>query len=165
MADDKRKALKEKVAAGQARVQAKTENTTTMFDRAGEAAIEAKDRFTAFAKEHPIATVAGGLAIGILISGLFKRSPTRKVAGKTAKRASKLAALGAELAMAYAAQAMEAASEAGKASASRLDGIGDAARSAGKNAAHRASDARDAALAATSEAGRRLGKAIRSRIN
>jgi ElaB/YqjD/DUF883 family membrane-anchored ribosome-binding protein len=165
MPDARRKTLKEKVEAGQARNKAKTENTTTMFDRAGEAAIEAKDRFTAFAKEHPIATVAGGLAIGVLISGLFKRSPTRKVAGKAAKRASKLATIGAELALVYAQQAMEAASEAGKASASRLDGLGDAARSASKTAAHRASDARDAALAATSEAGRRLGKAIRSRIN
>ena len=165
MPDARRKTLKSKVEAGQARNKAKSETTTTMFDRAGEAAIEAKDKFTAFAKEHPIATVAGGLAIGILVSGLFKRSPTRKVAGKAAKRASKLAAIGAELAMAYAAQAMEAANEAGKVGASRLDGLGDAARSAGKSAAHRAGDARDVALAATSEAGRRLGKAIRSRIN
>jgi ElaB/YqjD/DUF883 family membrane-anchored ribosome-binding protein len=165
MTEAKRTQLKRKVAAGQARNKAKTESTTTIFDRAGEAAIEAKDKFTAFAKEHPITTVAGGLAIGILISGLFKRSPTRKVAGKAAKRASKMAAIGAELALAYAQQAMEAASEAGKASATRLDGLGDAARSAGKNAAHRAGDARDAALAVTTEAGRRLGKAIRSRIN
>lgn len=165
MPDARRKTLKDKVEAGQARNRAKIENTTTMFDRAGEAAIEAKDRFTAFAREHPIATVAGGLAIGILVSGLFKRSPTRKVARKTAKRASKLATIGAELAMAYAAQAIEAASDAGKASASRLDGLGDAARSAGKTAAGRAGEARDAALAVTSEAGKRLGKAIRSRIN
>jgi ElaB/YqjD/DUF883 family membrane-anchored ribosome-binding protein len=165
MTDGRRKTLKEKVQAGQARNKAKTETTTTIFDRAGEAAIEAKDKFAAFAKEHPITTVAGGLAIGILVSGLFKRSPTRKVAGKAAKRASKVAALGAELALAYAQQAMEAANEASKASAKRLDGLGDAARSAGKDAAHRASDARDAALAITSEAGKRLGKAIRSRIN
>ncbi len=165
MTEARRKTLKEKVEAGQARNKAKTENTTTIFDRAGEAAIEAKDRFTAFAKEHPIATVAGGLAIGILVSGLFKRSPTRKVAGKATRRASKLATIGAELALAYAQQAMEAANEAGKASARRLDGLGDAALSAGKDAAHRANDAREAALAMTSKAGRRLGKAIRNRIN
>src|SRR5687767_5699469 len=72
MADAKRKTLKQKVEAGQARNRAKTENTTTIFDRAGEAALEAKDQFTAFAKKHPIATVAGGVAIGILIAGLFK---------------------------------------------------------------------------------------------
>lgn len=163
MPDARRKTLKEKVEAGQARNLAKTENTTTMFDRAGEAAIEAKDRFTAFAKEHPIATVAGGLAVGILIAGLFKGP--RRAAMKGGSKAAGLAALGAELAVAYAQQAMEAANEAGKAGAGRLDGLGDAARGAGKQAAHRAGDARDAALAATSEAGRRLGKAIRSRIN
>jgi ElaB/YqjD/DUF883 family membrane-anchored ribosome-binding protein len=163
MTDGKRQTLKQKVEAGQARNKAKTENTTTVFDRAGEAALEAKDRFTAFAKEHPIATVAGGLAVGILIAGLFKGP--RRAAVKGGSKAAGLAAIGAELALAYAQQAMEAASEAGKASADRLDGIGDAARSAGKAAADRAGDARDAALAMTSAAGRRLGKAIRSRIN
>lgn len=165
MTDAKRKTLKEKVEAGQARNRARTENTTTIFDRAGEAAIDAKDKFTAFAKEHPIATIAGGLALGVLISGLFKRSPTRRLGGKAAKRAGSLAAIGAELALAYAQQAMEAANEAGKAGAKRLDGLGDTARSVGRDAAHRAGDAGDAALAATRAAGRRLGKAIRSRTN
>ena len=44
MTDAKRKTLKQKVQAGEARNKAKTENTTTIFDRAGEAAIEAKDK-------------------------------------------------------------------------------------------------------------------------
>ena len=77
MPDAKRTQIKKKVAAGQARNRTKTENTTTVFDRAGEAAIDAKDKFTAFAKQHPIATVAGGLAIGILIAGMFK-APRRR---------------------------------------------------------------------------------------
>ena len=72
MPDAKRKTLKKKVEAGQARNKAKTETTTTIFDRAGEAAIDAKNKFTAFAKEHPIATVAGGVALGVLIAGMFK---------------------------------------------------------------------------------------------
>src|SRR5688500_7137711 len=101
MTDAKRTQLKKKVAAGQARNE--DLGRTTIFDRAGERAIEAKDKFTAFAKEHPIATVAGGLAIGILISGLFKRSPTRKLGSKAAKRAGSLATIGTELALAYAA--------------------------------------------------------------
>ena len=163
MADAKRKTLKEKVAAGQARNRSKTENTTTMFDRAGEAAIEAKDRFTAFAKEHPIATVAGGVAVGILIAGLFKGP--RRAAMKGGSKAAGLAALGAELAIAYAQQAMDAANEAGRAAAPKLERFGDSARSAGREAAHRATDASESAVAMTREAGRRLGKAIRSRIN
>ena len=163
MTDAKRKTLKEKVEAGQARNLDR--GRTTIVDRAGEAAIEAKDKFTAFAKAHPIATIAGGVAIGVLVSGLFKRSPTRRLGGKAAKRAGSLAAIGAELVLAYAQQAMEAASEAGKAGAHRLDGFGDSARGVGRDAAERASDAGGAALAVTRAAGRRLGKAIRNRIN
>ena len=163
MPEAKRTQLKKKVAAGQARNKAKTENTTTVFDRAGEAAIEAKDKFTAFAKEHPIATVAGGVALGVLIAGLFKAP--RRAAMKGGSKAAGLAAIGAELALAYAQQAMEAAGEAGKAGAKRLDGFGDTARSGGQDAAHRASDAGETAMAVTREAGKRLSKAIRSRIN
>src|SRR5688500_3188838 len=98
MTEAKRKTLKQKVSAGEQRNQDR--GRTTVVDRAGERAIEAKDKFVEFAKEHPIATVAGGLALGILVSSLFKRSPTRKVAG----RAAGIAAIGAELALAYAQQ-------------------------------------------------------------
>jgi len=163
MTDATRQTLKQKVAAGQARNRAKTENTTTIFDRAGEAALEAKDRFTAFAKEHPVATVAGGVAIGILIAGMFKGP--RRAAMRSGSRAVGLAAIGAELALAYAQQAIEAANEAGRAAAPKLERFGDTALSAGRDAAHRASDAGETALSATREAGKRLGKAIRNRIN
>ena len=85
MTDAKRQQIKTKVAAGQARH--RDMGRTTIVDRAGEAAIEAKDKFVAFAKEHPVATVAGGLALGILVSGLFKRSPTRRIGNAAARRA------------------------------------------------------------------------------
>jgi hypothetical protein len=163
MPEAKRTQLKKKVAAGQARNKAKTENTTTIFDRAGEAAIDAKDKFTAFAKEHPIATVAGGVALGVLIAGMFKGP--RRAAIKGGSKAAGLAAIGAELALAYAQQAMESASEAGKAAAPKIERFGDTARNAGRDAAHRAGDAGEAALTVTRAAGRRLSKAIRDRIN
>ena len=73
--------------------------------------IEAKDKFTAFAKKHPIATLAGGLAVGILVSGLFGGSPTRKAGKKLGKSAAGLAALATELAVAYAQSAMEATAD------------------------------------------------------
>ena len=161
MTDAKRTQLKKKVEAGQARNQDR--GRTTIVDRAGEAAIEAKDKFTAFAKEHPIATVAGGLAVGVLIAAMFKGP--RRAAARGGSKAAGLAAIGAELALAYAQQAMETANEAGRAGAKRLDGLGDSARSAGRDAAHRASDAGETALSVTREAGKRLGKAIRDRIN
>jgi len=157
------KKLKDKVAAGQARYDARTENTTTILDRAGEAAIGAKDKFTAFAKEHPLTTIAGGVAVGILISGLFKRSPTRRVANRAAGKAAGLAAIGAELAMAYAQQAMSAASEVGKVGADKLDGLGGSARSLGRDAAIRAGDLGDSARLAARGTSRRIASAIRSR--
>ena len=163
MADTKRTALKQKVEAGQARNRAKNENTTTMFDRAGERAIQAKDQFTAFAKEHPIATVAGGVAVGVLIAAMFKGP--RRAAAKGGSKAAGLAAIGAELALAYATQAMEAATEAGRTAAPKLEKFGETAREVGHDAVDRAGEAGGAALAVTKAAGRKLGKAIRDRIN
>ena len=167
MTDAKRTQLKDKIAAGEARH--RDLGRTTIVDRAGEAAIEAKDRFVAFAKEHPVATVAGGLAIGILISGLFKRSPTRRLGSAAAKRAGAIAALGAEFALAYAQQAMTAANEAGREGAHKLgelgETVGGSARSTGRAALDRAGDFTEAARGVTRDAGRRLSKALRDRIN
>lgn len=167
MTDAKRQTLKDKVAAGQARH--RDMGRTTIVDRAGEAAIEAKDKFVAFAKEHPIATVAGGVAVGILVSGLFKRSPTRRLGSKAAKRAGAIAALGAEFALAYAQQAMTAANEAGREGAHKLgefsETVGGSARSTSRAALDRAGDLTEAARVATRDAGKRLGKALRDRIN
>lgn len=158
MSDADRTQLKKKVEDGQARHA--DLGRTTIVDRAGEAAIEAKDKFVAFAKEHPVATVAGGLALGVLISSLFKRSPTRRAA----RKAAGFAAMGAELALAYAHQAMDAAQDAGRAGAKRLDGFGHHAAAAGRSAAHRAADVGDHAIAMTRDAGQRLSKAVRSRV-
>lgn len=163
MTDAKRSQLKNKVAAGEKRNEDR--GRTTIVDRAGEAAIEAKDKFTAFAKEHPVATVAGGLAIGILVSGLFKRSPTRKLGSKAAG----LAAIGAEFALAYAQQALEAANEAGRVGASKLEDLGETlggtARTAGRAGAERAGDLGETALSVSRDAGKKLSKAIRNRFN
>jgi len=163
MTEAKRETLKQKVASGQARIKsrARPETTTTIVDRAGEKAIEAKDKFVEFAKEHPIATVAGGVAIGILVSGLFKRSPTRKLAS----RGAGLAAIGAELALAYAQQAMTAAAEAGKAGADKLEDIGGTARHYGSDAAERAGELSQSARAIARDTGKRLAQAIRNRAN
>jgi len=167
MTDARRQQLKGRIESGQARNN--DMGRTTIVDRAGEKAIEAKDRFVEFAKEHPIATVAGGLAVGILVSGLIKRSPTRKLGSAAAKRAGAIAALGAEFALAYAQQAMAAANETGRDGAHRLGELGESvsstARSTGRAAADRAGELTDAARIVTRDVGKRLGKALRSRIN
>lgn len=167
MTEAKRQTLKQKVASGQARQQRRTrgDNTTTIVDRAGEKALEAKDKLVEFAKEHPIATVAGGLALGILVSGLFKRSPTRQVASRAAGRASALAAIGAEIALAYAQQAMTAANEAAHTGAEKAGELGGTARELGRDAADRAGELGEGAKLAARDAGKRLAHAWRNRAN
>jgi len=158
MTDAQRQKIKSQVEAGEARHRARED--ATVMDRAGEAAIEAKDRFTTFAREHPLTTVAGGLALGILISGLFPRSPTRKLGNKAAG----LAALGAEAAMAYMHEAMDAASQASRAGANRLDDwsdtIGDTARRVKRDAVHLAESAGESARAVGRDASERVGRRL-----
>lgn len=163
MAEPKRKQIKNKVAAAEARNEARSEQT--LMDRAGEKTVEIKDKFTAFAKEHPVATVAGGLAIGVLISTMFRGSPTRKAGKNLGTRAAGLAAIGAELAMAYAQQAWEAAEEAGRTGAAKLDDLGD---TIGKGAHEIGDDAAGytaSARARARKAGKSMTDALRSRLN
>ncbi|MEO6040644.1 MAG: hypothetical protein ABIP41_01975 [Croceibacterium sp.] len=127
---------------------------TTVIDRAGERAIETRDRLAAFAKDHPVATVVGGLALGVLVSGLFRGSPTRKLG----KQARGLASVGAELAVAYAAQALAASEPVRKEAANRLGDLGDTALKYGKSGSETAQDV-------ARSAGKRIAKAIHSRFN
>jgi hypothetical protein len=152
MPDAKRQNIKRKVTAAKSRNKARAE--PSMTDRAGEKAIEAKDKFTAFVKEHPFATVAGGLAVGVLLSGLFRGSPTRKAGRKIGARAAGLAALATELAVAYAQSAMEAAGEAREAGAEKLGDWGEDA-----------ADYAVSARAAARDTGKSITKALRNRLN
>lgn len=149
MAEAKRSQIKKKVAAAKSRNQSRSESSSLTV-RAG----EAKDKFTGFAREHPIATVVGGLAVGVLVSGLFRGSPTRKAGRKLGKKAMGLAAVGAELALAYAQQAMEAAGEARDAGAEKLG-------SWSEEAADYVTTAREAARTT----GKSLTQALRDRLN
>lgn len=161
MADAKRNNLKQKVTAAEERNQAREDRT--YLERAGEVAIEAKDKFTSFAKEHPVATLAGAVAVGVLVAGAF-RGP-RRAAVKGGTKAAGLAALGAELAMAYAAKAFDAAQEAGHDGADWLGqtgrSLGSKARDLGGEAADYAASARESAM----RTGKSATKAIRGRLN
>ena len=155
MNDMQRQQLGTRIAAGEA----------SFLDRAGETAIEAKDRFTHFAREHPLTTIAGGLALGVLISGLFARSPARRAGKKTAG----LAAIGTEAAMAFLHRATKngkhAAHRAERTSARTLDHwtevVAEAAHRIAGEAASLADTAGDNARSAQTTAARRLSRAWR----
>ena len=57
MPDAKRQNIKRKVTAAKSRNQARAE-PPSFADRAGEKAIEAKDKFTAFAKKHALKRIS-----------------------------------------------------------------------------------------------------------
>lgn len=175
MTDAKRENIKEKVAASAARQQARgtakeeseaaaPAHDPSLLDKAGECAIETKDKIAGFVREHPIATVAGALALGVAISGLFRNSPTRRAGARAGAKAAGLAAIGAEMAAAYAQRALGAASDAREAGAERLDDLshsmGRRARHWRREAAYYAGEASDGAH----QASRRAGKAIRRRL-
>lgn len=164
MADTKRTNIKRKVTAAKARNQSRAA-PPSLTDRAGEKAIQAKDKFTAFAKQHPVAAVAGGLAVGVLVSSLFRGSPTRKAGRKLGKKAAGLAAIAAELAMAYGQQAMEKAGEASEAGA---ESLGDWSETLAKNAQGLTEEATDyvvSARAAARKTGKSITQALRDRLN
>lgn len=168
MNDQKRQKIESRIVAAQARNAARERTIwedAGLMEHVGDIAADAKDRFTQFAREHPVAVVAGGLVAGILVSALFKGSPTRKLGGKAAG----LAAIGTELALAYAHRAMVAAEETGRVGAENLDdlgdSIGDTARGVRRDAGYLASGASDNARIAARKAGKRLGRALRHRLN
>jgi ElaB/YqjD/DUF883 family membrane-anchored ribosome-binding protein len=163
MTEAKRKNIKRKVTAAKSRNQSRAEPSLT--DRAGEKAIEAKDKFTAFAKKHPFATVAGGLAVGILVSGLFRGSPTRKAGKQLGKKAAGFAALATELAIAYGQQAMGKASEARQAGSETLGGWSDSLSKGAHDLIEDAPDYVTSARATARKTGKAITQALRDRLN
>jgi len=101
MSDATRKPLRERIAAGRARQEARGHPPLA------ERAADARDSLTNIAREHPLLLIAGGLAVGVALSALVPRSPTRKL-GKSAFAA--VAAL-AEVGLSYGRQAIETAGE------------------------------------------------------
>jgi hypothetical protein len=152
--DAKRQRLKAKVEKGEARLRERERSWS-------ERAAEARDTALDLAREHPLLVVAGGLALGFLVSTMFKRSPTRKVAEQGAKKGGRLVWMAAELALPFVQQALVSATDAGRAGKDRLEDFGDVAgdraRKLGRGAADRAGDTLEAARGA----GRRFAKAIR----
>lgn len=158
MNDPHRQAIKDRIAAAQARNDRRSDGA--FIDDVGEKAIEAKDKFTEFVREHPIATAAGGIAFGILIAGMFPSA--RNQARKAGGRAAGLAAIAGELALAYGLQALDAAEGAGRSGLEKLDDLGDTvgdrARSLKRTADYRAGNLTDAARIARRKGGKALSR-------
>jgi len=127
---DKRQEIKDRIAAAQERQAARE---TSLLKTIGEKAAVAGDEVADFAKQHPVATVAGGIALGVLISALFKNFPTRRAGRYAGERAAGLAAVGSEVAASLLQQVLEGTATARKAGAERLEDAGSAARDSARH--------------------------------
>jgi hypothetical protein len=152
---------------------------TETVDRVAQARAKATEVGTTVrqvVEQHPIAALAGGIALGLVVgklatgrrkatpvSNLAKlAAPAEQAAAGLSKKATALATLAAEVAMAYAAKAAEAGRESvhklediGSDAGGKLaDGAGEARRKAGDLAdvaTHAAREAADVAIAKASE--------------
>lgn len=137
--EQKREQLRARIEAGE-----KRNEERTFADQAKEAADSAVD----FAKKHPIATVAGAVAIGLAIGAMTSRGR------QLGRRGGSLAAYAADAAIAYGLTMMEGAgdkfedySDAAGTQARRLkrdagyrvDALGDVLRSSGRKASRKSS--------------------------
>ncbi len=160
MSDSKREEIKARIAAAQAREEARAGQSLAV--RAQETASEATDAVTGFVRKHPIASAAGGVVLGILIASMFKGP--RRAAAKGGAKAAGLAAMGAEIASGFAAQMLDDAAALGREGARRaedaVDTAGDKARSVGRSASHSAGDVADAARIARRETGKAIARAL-----
>ncbi len=156
MADNqKREELKNRIEAGQQR-----HANRSMSDYAR----DARDSATAFVKEHPVATVVGGVAVGVIVASLVP-GPGRRVRKKATRRGSALAAMAAEIGMAYGASLIDSLGNAARASGDRLedlgDTIGDSARDLRRHASAQGSAAGEGARRLTRDVGKKTGRKVR----
>lgn len=159
----KRQEIKDRISAAQTRND--TREGASITEVLGEKAAAARDNFTAFAREHPVATVAGGIAVGVLISAMFRNSPTRRAGRYAGGKAAGLAALGSEIAVAFAHQVMESTASARTASADLAHDVGDklgaTARRVRHEAGTRAESATDTARTTARDIGKSLARSLR----
>lgn len=159
----KRQKIKDRINAAQTRNDAR--ESASIAEMVGEKAAAARDNFTAFAREHPVATVAGGIAVGVLISAMFKNSPTRRAGRYAGGKAAGLAALGSEMAIAFAHQVMETTANARHTGADIAhdvsDKLGSTARRVRDEAGSRAESVTDTARNTARDIGKSLARSLR----
>jgi hypothetical protein len=109
-----RRTLKERIEESQARQYARD---LVLPKRAA----DARDRLTTLAREHPLLVIAGGVAIGVAISALIPRSPTRRLS----RNAIGFLAMVTELGVSYSRQALEGGGDAGRAGKDKLAELGN----------------------------------------
>jgi hypothetical protein len=151
----KRKTMRKKIEAGEKR------NAERGF---GDYAREARDGATSFVKQHPFATVAGGLALGAIIAAMVP-GPGRRLRKKATAKGSALAAMLTELGVAYGASLLDNLGDAARTGQGKLEDfgetLGDTARGLRRDAGQLTDSARESARELSREAGKKAGRSLR----
>ncbi|MXP09652.1 hypothetical protein [Pseudoblastomonas halimionae] len=157
VSDEKRQRIREKIAASQERLErdaiAERENESEYAVKARELGNSAKS----FAKDHPVLTVAGGLAAGALIAALIKPKTARALG----KKALTFGAVAAEGAMLYGNRALDSAGDAGSEARDRIEDLGESVASSAGDLAREAERFGQAALENARETTRALFEKVR----
>ncbi len=157
--EEKRAELQEKVAAAQARNE---ERSFTDYAR------DAGDQATAFVKEHPIATVLGGVALGVLVAAVVP-GPGRRMRKKASARSAVLAGALADLAVKYGSELLAGAEDVARSGKDRLgdlgDSVADGSRGLRRETGYFAGAVADSARALTRDTGKKAGRTIRDLKN
>ena len=157
--NDKRAELKGKVDAAQKRNQEREAQRTL-----GDYARGARDDATSFIKEHPITTIAGGIALGVLVASIVP-GPGRRLRKQATKRGAVLAGVLADLAVNYGSQALDGAGKAARSGQSRLGDIGETLSEAISDGARtlrrEAGEVSDSAGSLSRAAGKQASRTIR----
>ncbi len=152
----KRTELKSKIDAAEKR------NEERSF---GDYAREARDGASSFVKEHPITTLAGSVALGVLIASIVP-GPGRRLRKQATKRGAVLAGVLADLAVTYGSQAIDGAGKAARSGQSRLgdlgETLGDALAEGARSLRREAGDASDTAGSITREVGKSASRSLRN---
>jgi len=153
--EDKRLELRERIEAGEKRNDKRMEFA--------QIAREATDGAIGFMKKHPVATVVGGVTLGLTIGALTPRG--RKLGVKTGRSAGLIATALTELGMLYATKLIEKASETATAGKDNLEDLGDsvgsAARTARREVSYRVGSAADSATTIGKRISRKTGRTMR----
>ena len=150
----KRTELKSKVDAAQKRNKTREERSF------GDYARDAGSGATSFVKEHPITTLAGAAALGILIASVVP-GPGRRLRKQATKRGAVLAGVLADLAITYGSQALEGAGKAARSGQDKLGDLGEALGDSARSLRRNAGDATDDAGSLSRDAGKRALKTFR----
>lgn len=155
---EKRRQLREKIEAGEKR---NAERSLANYAK------DAADTATGFVKRHPLATIAGGITLGLVIGALTR--PGRRLTSRVGRRSGALAALAADAALAYGLRALEGAGDLARSTGDRIEDMGDTlgtkARGVRRDAAYRTEIAGDALRSVKRSAGRKSGRALRDLRN